>query len=65
MSTLRLSQYTLHTVIKNTGEGVKGQPCFFVDLIGVLIPYYWMDKRWVLRLAFLFLSPSFFLKFFL
>jgi hypothetical protein len=35
----------VHTVFKNTGEGVKGQPCFIVDLIGMLIPYYWMDKR--------------------
>ena len=54
-----------HIVFKNTGEGVKSQPCFIVDLMGILIPYYWMDKRWVLRLAFLFFSPSFFLKFFL
>ena len=65
MSTLRLSQNTLHTVFKNTCEEVKKQPCFIVDLIGILIPYYWMDKRWVLRLAFLFFNPSFFLKFFL
>ena len=45
MSTFRLSQHTLHTAFKNTGEGVKGQPCFIVDLIGISIPYYWMDKR--------------------
>jgi hypothetical protein len=45
MSTLRLSQHTFYTVFKNIGERVKGQPCFIVDLIGILIPYYCTDKR--------------------
>ena len=46
-------------------RSLKSQPCFFRGKIGMQIPHYWMDERWVLRLVFLFFSPSFCVKFFL